>query len=350
MSTSISIIGASGAVGSMLAVHTLRGGLLKSADRLQLVGHGVLSSSAHLLGNRIDLMDAFDDEGVDVEVVANIEDVDGDIVLICAGVSLPGTLVDRRDWGKSNLALFEQIAEICRRRVPDALFVVVSNPVELAVKVFSEKLGRERVVGMGAEQDSLRFARGIAHDLDISRQHVVATVLGEHGQAMVPLWSSVQLKSMDQRLSNELARMKEQSAILPLEERVAELKAKVSEFIEAQQVNEAYEATQRALPDARIFVQPLITYRTMHSTPNATANSTLRFLIAALGDNAVPLHGQVLLRGEFLGIEGVCGVPLAVSRRGWKADGGDSLLPEEQYQVLPAAKSIDTYVSSVMLS
>jgi hypothetical protein len=80
MPTSISIIGASGAVGGMLAVHLLRGGLLKSADRLPLVGHGIASSSAQLLSNRIDLMDAFDDEGVDVEVVANIEDVDGDIV------------------------------------------------------------------------------------------------------------------------------------------------------------------------------------------------------------------------------------------------------------------------------
>src|SRR5271163_79710 len=254
MSTSISIIGASGAVGSMLAVHILRGGLLKSADRLQLVGHGVLSSSAHLLSNRIDLMDAFDDEGVDIEVVANIEDVDGDIVLVCAGVSTPGNLVDRRDWGKINLALFEQVAETCRRRIPDALFIIVSNPVELAVKVFSEKLGRERVIGMGAEQDSLRFARAIAHELGISRQYVAASVLGEHGQAMVPVWSSVQLKSTDQRLADELARMKEQSAIVPLAERVMELRAIVSEFIEAQQVSEAYETSRRALPDARIFV------------------------------------------------------------------------------------------------
>jgi malate dehydrogenase len=350
VSTSISIIGASGAVGSMLAVHLLRGGLLKSADRLQLVGHGILSSSAQLLSNRIDLMDAFDDEGVDVEVVGNIEDVDGEIVLICAGVSLPGNLADRRDWGKTNLALFEQIAEVCCRRVPDALFIVVSNPVELAVKVFSEKLGRERVIGMGAEQDSLRFARAIAHDLGISRQYVMATVLGEHGQAMVPVWSSVQLRSMDQRLSDELARMKEQSAAFPLEERVLKLRAGVLECIEAQQVSEAYETTRQALPDARIFVQPFITWRITHSTPNATANSTLRFLTAALADNATPLHGQVLLHGEFLGIEGICGVPLAVSRHGWRVDAGGSLSPGEQHQVLQAAKSIDTYVSNVLLS
>jgi malate dehydrogenase len=350
MSTSISIIGASGAVGSMLAVHLLRGGLLKSSDRLQLVGHGIASGLAQLLSNRIDLLDAFDDEGVEIEVVANIEDVDGDIVLICAGVSLAGNLVDRRDWGKTNLALFEQIAEVCCRRVPDALFVIVSNPVELAVKVFAEKLGRARVIGMGAEQDSLRFARAIAHDLDISRQYVVATVLGEHGQAMVPVWSSVQLKSMDQRLPNELARMKEQSAALPLAERVMKLRAKVLELIEAKQVSEAYDTTRQALPDARIFVQPFITWHTMHSTPNATANSTLRFLAAALADDATPLHGQVLLRGEFLGIDGVCGVPLGVSCHGWKVDAGGSLSPEEQHQVRQAARSIDTYVSSVLVS
>ncbi len=353
MSTSISIIGASGAVGGMLAVHILRGGLLKSADRLQLVGHGNPSSSAHLLSNRIDLLDAFDEEGVDVEVVANIEDVDGDIVLVCAGVSLPGKLADRRDWGKINLALFEQIAETCRRRVPDALFIIVSNPVELAVNVFSEKLGRERVIGMGAEQDSLRFARAIAHDLGISRHYVVATVLGEHGQAMVPLWSSVQLKSTEHDLSNDLApmlaRMKDQSACVPLQERVTKLRASVLELIEAQQVNEAYAASRQALPDARIFVQPFITWHTMHSTPNATANSTLRFLMAALADQATPLHGQVLLRGEFLGIEGVCGVALTVSRHGWKVDAGESLSPEEQHQVLQAARSIDTYISSVIL-
>jgi malate dehydrogenase len=144
--------------------------------------------------------------------------------------------------------------------------------------------------------------------------------------------------------------MKEQSATLPLEERVMKLRATVLEFIETQQVSEAYETTRQAPPDARIFVQPLITYRTMHSTPNATANSTLRFLAAALADNATPLHGQVLLRGEFLGIEGVCGVPLAVSRHGWRVDAGDSLSAEEQHQVLQAARSIDIYVSSVLRS
>src|SRR5271170_1299761 len=195
---SISIIGASGAVGSTLATHILRSGLLREGDRLQLVARGVDSSSVKLLSMRVDLLDAFDDQGVDIEVVANIEDVDGEIVVMCAGVS--STLTDRREWGMANRDPYEQIAETCAQRVPDAWFVIVSNPVELAVHIFSEKLGSKRVIGMGAEQDSLRFSRAIARDLRMHRNDVFASVLGEHGQAMIPLWSSVELNTTDERL------------------------------------------------------------------------------------------------------------------------------------------------------
>ena len=92
----ISIIGASGAVGSTFAAHVLRSGLLRQGDRLQLVARGVDSSSTKLLSTRIDLLDAFGDQGVDIEVVANIEDVDGDIVIMCAGISSQAKLIDRR--------------------------------------------------------------------------------------------------------------------------------------------------------------------------------------------------------------------------------------------------------------
>ena len=84
MSHTISIIGASGSVGSTLAAQILRSNLLGRGDRLQLVGHGVSSSSSRLLATRVDLMDAFDDDSVDIELVANIQDTEGDIVVMCA--------------------------------------------------------------------------------------------------------------------------------------------------------------------------------------------------------------------------------------------------------------------------
>ncbi len=343
----ISIIGASGAVGTTLASQILRSSLLNAGDRLQLVAREAESSPAKLLSVRIDLMDAFDDEGVDIEVVANIEDVDGDIVVICAGISSGEKLIDRRNWGRSNLALYQQIAEVCAQRLPDSKYIIVSNPVELAVRIFSEKLGRERVIGMGAEQDSLRFSRAIAHDLVISRHHVCASVLGEHGQAMVPLWSSIELGILDPCLQDALAEMRAKSCAAPLEQRVADLKASVLHLIEADLVNEAYEVTRQALPDVRIFVQPLITWRTMRSTPNATANATLRFLKAMLAQNHRPLHGQVLLCGELNDIHGVCGVPLEVDSDGWKLRGPLTLSPDEEVRLCNAAASIESYISEV---
>jgi malate dehydrogenase len=346
--TSISIIGASGAVGSTLATHILRSGLLQYGDRLQLVARGVESSSAKLLSMRIDLMDAFDDQGVDIEVIANIEDMDGDIVVVCAGVSSQGKLIDRREWGRANCDLYESIAETCLRRVPNAFFIIVSNPVELAVRIFSEKLGRRRVVGMGAEQDSLRFSRAIAHDLGMSRHDVFASVLGEHGQAMVPLWSSVELNTTDERLLVHLEAMRIQSDAIPLEQRVAELRSSVMNFLEKGLVNEAYEATRRSLPDARIFVQPQITWNTIHSTPNATANSTLRFLTRLLhAEDQRPLHAQVLLSGDFWGIHGVCGVPVTINSDGWRVREIESLAGEERLRILDATASIERYITEV---
>ena len=341
--TSISIIGASGAVGGTLATHILRSGMLHQGDRLQLVARGVESSAMKLLSMRVDLLDAFDDQGVNIEVVASTEDVDADIVVVCAGVS--SKLLDRRDWGKANCEIYESIAETCARRVPDAFFIIVSNPVELAVRVFSERLGRDHVIGMGAEQDSLRFSRAIARDLGVSRHDVLASVLGEHGQAMVPLWSSVELSTTDDRLLARLECMRVQSKAVPLVQRVSELKTEVLVLLQKDLVSEAYEATRRALPDARVFVQPFITWSTIHSTPNATANATLSFLTALVSKEPRQLHGQVLLAGDFDGIHGVCGVPVSVNSDGWRVRQLESLTDDERSNVSHAVSSIERYVA-----
>lgn len=85
-----------------------------------------------------------------------------------------------------------------------------------------------------------------------------------------------------------------------------------------ERIEDAYRATERALPDARIFVEPFVTAHCLHSTPNATANATLQVIEAALSPDCRLVHGQVRLAGsEAFGIEGVCGVPLTLDREGW---------------------------------
>jgi malate dehydrogenase len=346
---SIAILGASGSVGTALAAQLLRSNLLEPQDRLQLVGHGNPKSEGRLLATRIDLLDAFDDSRVEVEVVPQISDLDADIVVIASGVTISGKTINRREIGAMNLEVFQQIAETCVACAPDSLFIVVSNPVELAVQVLCEKLDRKRVVGMGAQQDSLRFARAIAKDLGVSRHQVRASVLGEHGLGMVPVWSTVELTTRQKEANSALAALRKQSEAIDLRERVAALQNSVVALLEQEKIAEAYEVTRCALPDARIFIEPFITAHCMRSTPNATANATLHVIAAALADDHRRIHGQVMLAGECLDIRGTFGIPIALDLRGWIQRPMDvlSVSPLEKTMIEDSARSIRRFLDEV---
>jgi malate dehydrogenase len=287
--------------------------------------------------------------GCEIEVVPNVADVEADIVVVAAGTTVTSATQTRRDLGAANRLIFEQIADQCVSRLPKALFFVVSNPVELAVKIFSFAGDRMRVIGMGAEQDSLRFARAVAADLGVSRHEVRATVFGEHGGAIIPLWRSVELLTDDPRAAERLARLRTRSAGSPLEARVASLRSEVSRHLSKNRISEAYALTRRALPDARILVEPFITNNSLGSTPNATANATLDFLAAALAHDHRRIHGQVDLRGEALGLYGVCGIPLTIGKNGWHAEPLDWLDPEEINAVKKSTESIEEFISVTLI-
>ena len=346
--SSIAILGASGSVGSSLAAHLLRSGLLEPQDRVQLVGHGNPVSEARLLATRIDLMDAFDDSRVEVEMVPRIADLEADIVIVSSGLSLfAAKCTNRRDVGAMNVEILEEIAEQCVSSVPESLFIIVSNPVELAVQIFSSKLGRKRVVSMGAQQDSLRFARAIARDLGISRHQVRASVLGEHGAAMVPVWSSVELTTSQKEPSMALERLQKESEAVDLRERVASLRESVMALLHAEQIAEAYEAARCALPDARIFLEPIITSHCMHSTPNATSNATLQVIAAALADDHRRIHAQVLLEKEAFGIGGPFGIPISLDRRGWMLQPMNEVSALEEAMIGDSVSSIRSFLDEV---
>ena len=345
----IAILGASGSVGAALAADILRARLLEPQDRLLLVGHDTPTTERKLLSMRTDLLDAFDQDRVRIEVVPNASEVAADIVVVAAGTTVTSATQTRRDLAAANRAIFEQIADQCVTRLPEALFIVVSNPVELGVKIFSFAGERNRVIGMGAQNDSLRFARAIAADLGVSRHDVRATVVGEHGDAMIPLWRSVELMTDDPRAADRLTRLRRRSAESPLEVRVASLRSQVSRHLSMNRISEAYALTRRALPDARIFLEPYITNHGLHSTPNATANATLECLAAALANDHRRIHGQVDLRGEVLGLHGVCGIPLTIGKGGWHAAPLDWLNSEEIHAVEHSTESIEEFISGILI-
>jgi len=348
MPVRIAILGASGAVGSVLAAHILRAGILEPQDCLILVGHGMGSIERRLMPTRIDLLDAFDDERVQISIAPDIDEFQADVVVVAAGVTGSSEHPTRRDLAAVNLPIFRRIAEECAARLPRALFIVVSNPVELAVHVLAEVVDRQRVIGMGAQQNSLRFARAVASDLEVSRHHVRASVFGEHGLHMVPLWQTVELLLDSPSDRASLARLTARAMEIPLMTRVTDLMLEVEQRLVAGQVADAYDATRRALPDARIVVEPTVTVRSMHSTPNATANATLQLIVAALSADKRRVHGQVKLSGEALGIDGVCGFPIMIGSEGWRLWDTEHLDEFGRAAVTSSANAIRSFVDGFL--
>jgi malate dehydrogenase len=348
VSVRIAILGASGAVGNALATHILRAGLLEPQDCLMLVGHGTRSIERRLMPARVDLLDAFDDERVEISIAPDIDEFQADIVVVAAGATGSSEHPTRRDLAAVNLPIFRRIAEECASRLPRALFIVVSNPVELAVQVLTEVVDRQRVIGMGSQQDSLRFARAVANDIEVSRRHVRASVFGEHGLHMVPLWQTVELLRNSPSHQASLARLTARAMEIPLTTRVKDLMLEVEQRLAAGRIADAYDATCRALPDARIVVEPTITAQSMHSTPNATANATLQLIAAALAADKRRVHGQVKLAGEALGIDGVCGFPIMIGREGWRLWDTEYLDDFGRAAVTSSANAIRSFLDGVL--
>jgi malate dehydrogenase len=116
------------------------------------------------------------------------ETADSDVVVITSGIARkPG--MTRDDLLKTNMGIVGSVTERVVAASPNAIVIVVSNPLDAMCHVAFDTAGfpRERVIGMAGVLDSARFRLFIADELDVSIQDVHATVLGGHGDTMVPL-------------------------------------------------------------------------------------------------------------------------------------------------------------------
>ena len=341
MSLSVAVYGATGAVGSTLLVHLCNSNLLKAGDRVMLVGRGTEDNRTNLMAMRVDLLDAFDEAEVDLQVADDLEAVNADIFVMAAGKTASPEIRTRRGLAEENAPLFHDTARRLYAVCPAATVIVISNPVELGVAIFSRHFDRKRVMGMGAQQDSLRFARAIALRLGVRRSRVRASVFGEHGEAMVPAWSSVYIADPDPDLLSALIDLR-----LEFEgpEDASEARSAMSDvgsLLDDHQVGSAYALIETASPQAKAMVEPYITVTRLNSTPNATANATLAFIEALVRADERKLHGQVLLDGEFCDISGVCGAPIQLTTSGWHIASHEPLTWHERHQIDLAKQATD---------
>ena len=111
-----------------------------------------------------------------------------DIVVITSGLARkPG--MSRDDLLAANVKIVRDVTEKVAKASPNAILIVVSNPLDAMVYVASKVSGfpKNRVVGMAGILDSARFRSFIAMELNVSVEDVTAFVLGGHGDTMVPL-------------------------------------------------------------------------------------------------------------------------------------------------------------------
>lgn len=117
------------------------------------------------------------------------EDIAGaDVVIITAGMPRkPG--MSRDELVGINAKIVKDVCEGVKKHAPESYVIVVCNPMDVMAVYAKQILGfpRERVLGMGGCLDSARFRAFIAEELNVSVKDVTGVVLGNHGDAMVPM-------------------------------------------------------------------------------------------------------------------------------------------------------------------
>ncbi len=144
-------------------------------------------------GKGLDQWESAPIEGFDTRVIGTNDYADtagSQIVIVTAGIARkPG--MSRDDLLNTNAKIVRDVSENIRRHSPDAIIIMISNPLDVMAYVCKETTGfpRERVIGMAGVLDTARYRSFIALELDVSVEDIQALVLGGHGDTMVPLAS-----------------------------------------------------------------------------------------------------------------------------------------------------------------
>lgn len=266
-------------------------------------------------GKALDLLEAGPVLGYDTLVKgANTYEptVRSDVVVITSGIARkPG--MSRDDLLKTNMGIVKSVTTSVVETSPDAIIVVVSNPLDAMCHVAFDAAGfpRARVIGQAGVLDSARFRTFIAQELDVSIKDVTAFVLGGHGDTMVPLsrYSTV--------------------AGIP-----------ITELLPADRVTALEERTANGGAE-------IVGLLRTGSAFYAPAASVAEMVDAILLDQKRILPSSVLLQGEY-GIDGLfVGVPVKLGRSGMEQIIQITLTESEQSALRRSADSVRELVDAM---
>ena len=235
-------------------------------------------------GKALDLLEAGPVEGYDLNILGTNDYADtanSDIVVVTAGLPRkPG--MTREDLVGTNARIVGGVIENVVKHSPNAIVILVTNPLDTMVYLAYKKAGlpRERIIGQAGVLDSARMRTFMAMELDVSVENTHAFVMGGHGDEMVPLprYSTV--------------------AGVP-----------ITQLLPPDRVEAIVERTRKGGGE-------IVALLKQGSAFFAPSSATTQMIDAILNDRKMILPCSVYLEGEY-GLNDICfGVPVKLGRNG----------------------------------
>jgi len=220
--TKVSIVGAAGTVGAAAGYNLA---LRDIVDELVFVD--IPDKEDETIGQAADTNHGVAYDSNTTVRQGTYEDTAGsDVVVITAGIPRqPGQT--RIDLAGDNAPIMDDIGSSVAEHNGDYVTITTSNPVDLLNRHLYETgdRAREKVIGFGGRLDSARFRYVLSERFDTQIQNVEATILGEHGDAQVPVFSKVRVDGRDPEFSaderDEILEDLQQSAMNVIERKGA---------------------------------------------------------------------------------------------------------------------------------
>ncbi len=266
-------------------------------------------------GKALDLMQSAPIYGYDANIVGTTEygpTKDSDVVVITAGLPRkPG--MSRDDLLKINADIVRGVTENVARHSPNAILIIVSNPLDAmcSVALKASKFPKHRVIGMAGVLDSARMRCFLAEALDVSIENVHAMVLGGHGDTMVPMPRFSTVNGIP-----------------------------ITELLPKDKIDAINERTKNGGAE----IVKLLEKGSAYYAPSA---STAEMVEAILRDKRKILPCAVYLEGEY-GIDGIfVGVPAKLGARGVEAIIQLNLTVEERMALQKSAGAVKELIGAL---
>jgi malate dehydrogenase len=198
--TKVSVVGAAGTVGAAAGYNLA---LRDVCDELVFVDIPKMEDTT--VGQAADTNHGIAYDSNTVVRQGGYEDTAGsDVVIITAGIPRKEGQT-RIDLAGDNAPIMEDIGSSLAEHNDDFVSITTSNPVDLLNRHLYEAGDRDRhkVIGFGGRLDSARFRYVLSERFDVPVKNVEATILGEHGDAQVPVFSKVRVDGRDPEFSDD---------------------------------------------------------------------------------------------------------------------------------------------------